>query len=86
MAGRALEFYADVLGRDSIDDCGSRKFFDFVLLEADEGRLRPGPKATILKFLYNTVMMPVVYRMFMRDERNRKGRDPAPSDTALNRR
>ena len=32
----------------------SRNFFDFVLLEADEGRLRPGPKATILKFLYNT--------------------------------
>ena len=62
------------------------KFLDFVLLEADKGRLRPGPKATILKFLYNTVMMPVVYRMFMRDERNRKGRDPAPSDTALNRR
>ena len=51
----------------------SRNFFDFVLLEADEGRLRPGPKATTLKFLYNTVMMPVVYRMFQRDERNRKG-------------
>jgi hypothetical protein len=64
----------------------SRKFFDFVLLEADEGRLRSGPKATILKFLYNTVMMPVVYRMFLRDERNRKGPDPALRDTALKRR
>ncbi len=49
-----------------------RKFFDFALLEADEGRLAPGPKAAILKFVYNNVMMPIVYRIFARDERSRK--------------
>jgi len=49
-----------------------RRSFDFVLLEADEGRLRPGLKAAILKFMYNNVMMPVIYRMFQRDERKRK--------------
>lgn len=48
-----------------------RKFFDFVMLEADEGRLPPGPKTTIVAFLYNNVMMPIVYPMFRRDERNR---------------
>jgi hypothetical protein len=51
-----------------------RRNFDFVLLEADEGRLRPGVKAAILKFIYNRVMMPTVYRMFQRDERNRKAK------------
>lgn len=49
-----------------------RKFLNFVLLEADEGRLRPGPKASAIKFIYNKVMMPAVYFMFRRDERNRK--------------
>jgi uncharacterized protein DUF5069 len=48
-----------------------RKFMDFVLIEADEDRLPRGPKATIVKFLYNAVMMPVVYRLFRRDERKR---------------
>ncbi|HXM19086.1 MAG TPA: DUF5069 domain-containing protein [Candidatus Tumulicola sp.] len=48
-----------------------RRNFDFVLLEADEGRLRPGLKAAILKFTYNNVMMPAIYWMFRRDERNR---------------
>ena len=48
-----------------------RKNFDFVLLEADEGRLS-GPKAAILKFLYNNVVMRIFYPLFERDERNRK--------------
>jgi hypothetical protein len=47
-----------------------RRNFDFVLLEADEGRLR-GLKGAILKFVYNGLIMPIVYRMFKRDERNR---------------
>ena len=40
-----------------------RRNFDFVLLEADEGRLRPGLKSAFLKFTYNNVIMPVVYRI-----------------------
>jgi hypothetical protein len=50
-----------------------RKLFDFVLIEADEGRLRPGLKASILKFIYNNMVMPIVYPLFRRDERNRNG-------------
>jgi len=50
-----------------------RKNFDFVLLEADEGRLR-GPKAAILKFAYNNLIVPAFYGMFRRDERNRNAR------------
>src|ERR1700682_4052916 len=48
-----------------------RKNFNFVLLEADEGRLRPGLKASILKFLYNGAVMPIFYPLFRRDERKR---------------
>jgi hypothetical protein len=48
-----------------------RRNFDFVLLEADEGRLRAGLKAAILKFTYNNVMMPAIYWIFRRDERIR---------------
>lgn len=63
----------------------SRKFrrnnFDFVLLEADEGRLR-GIKGAILKFVYNSLIMPVVYRMFTRDERNRTAPSTEPKSTA----
>ncbi|MEA2718890.1 MAG: hypothetical protein QOJ39_754 [Candidatus Eremiobacteraeota bacterium] len=50
-----------------------RKFFDFILLEADEGRLKPGLKASVIKFLYNRALMPAVYFMFRRDERKRTG-------------
>lgn len=52
-----------------------RRNFDFVLLEADEGRLRPGLKAAILKFMYNNLMMPAIYWMFRRDERNRNSQE-----------
>ena len=48
-----------------------RKYLNFVLIEADEGRLPPGFKATLVKFAYNTLIMPVVYWMFRRDERKR---------------
>ena len=48
-----------------------RRNFDFVLLEADEGRLRPGLKRTVLKFLYNNAVMPIFYPLFRRDERKR---------------
>ena len=48
-----------------------RKFFNFIMIEADEGRMR-GFKAAIVKFLYNKALMPVVYVMFRRDERKRK--------------
>jgi uncharacterized protein DUF5069 len=58
-----------------------RKNFDFVLLEADEGRLGTGLKATILKFLYNGALMPIFYPLFRRDERNRARANP-PSEAA----
>lgn len=48
-----------------------RKFFDFVLLEADEGRLG-GLKGAVVKFVYNRLLMPVIYPLFRRDERRRK--------------
>lgn len=47
-----------------------RNTANFILLEADEGRLS-GPKASIVKFLYNRAMMPIVYRLFSRDESKR---------------
>jgi len=49
-----------------------RKFMNFFFLEADEGRLRPAFLASAIRFLYNKALMPVVYLMFRRDERNRK--------------
>jgi hypothetical protein len=48
-----------------------RKLFDFVLLEADEGRLPPGIKRSTVRFLYNRVIMPVFYARFRADERKR---------------
>jgi hypothetical protein len=55
------------------DKAFRRRNLDFVLLEADEGRLRPGVKASLLKFIYNNMVMPIVYPLFRRDERNRNG-------------
>ena len=55
-----------------------RKNFDFVFVDADEGRLRPGFKSTILKVLYNNLVMPIFYRLFQRDERNRRASGHAP--------
>ena len=47
-----------------------RKLADFILIEADEGRVG-GFKGALVKFLYNNAMMPIVYRMFARDESKR---------------
>lgn len=47
-----------------------RKLADFILIEADEGRVG-GFKGAVVKFLYNNAMMPIVYRMFARDESKR---------------
>jgi hypothetical protein len=61
----------------SVTECAAysesmkRKFLNFIMLEADEGRLH-GFKASVIKFLYNNAMMPIVYPMFRRDERKRK--------------
>ncbi|HEV2740002.1 MAG TPA: DUF5069 domain-containing protein [Candidatus Elarobacter sp.] len=48
-----------------------RKNFDFVFVEADEGRLPPGFKTAAVRFLYNNVVMRIVYPVFERDERKR---------------
>jgi len=48
-----------------------RKFMNFFFLEADEGRLGGGFKSSIIRFLYNKALMPIVYIMFRRDERKR---------------
>jgi hypothetical protein len=49
-----------------------RQLFDFVLLEADEGRLPPGPKRTIVRLVYNRLVMPVIAPLFRRAERKRR--------------
>lgn len=49
-----------------------RSLWNFALLEADEGRLAPGFKSSAITFLYNRMIMPIVYAMFRRDERKRK--------------
>jgi Domain of unknown function (DUF5069) len=48
-----------------------RKLFDFILLEADEGRVG-GFKGAAVKFVYNRLLMPVIYPLFRRGERKRK--------------
>ena len=48
-----------------------RKFLNFFFIEADEGRLAPGFKSSVIRFFYNRALMPVVYAMFRRDERKR---------------
>ena len=50
-----------------------KKFHDFALIEADEGRLPAGLKTTAIKTLYNGVIMPIAYPLFRRDERKRSG-------------
>jgi len=49
-----------------------RKFLNFFFIEADEGRLGPGLKSSVIRFLCNNALMPVVYLMFAHDERKRK--------------
>jgi Domain of unknown function (DUF5069) len=49
-----------------------KKMFGFFLTEADEGRLGNGFGAKITRFVYNRVMMPVIYKKFAADERKRR--------------
>lgn len=48
-----------------------RMLADFVVLEADEGRLPPGPTSSVIRFVYNRLMMPTAYLMFRNAERKR---------------
>ena len=48
-----------------------RRLFGFAMLDADEGRLAPGPRSRIIAFLYNAVIMPLAYPAFRRAERKR---------------
>jgi len=49
-----------------------RKNMDFVLLEADEGRLGNGLRAKAIALFYNRLLMPIVYAKFAADERKRR--------------
>ncbi|HEX3462572.1 MAG TPA: DUF5069 domain-containing protein [Candidatus Elarobacter sp.] len=51
-----------------------RKNFGFVLTEADEGRLGNGPRAKLICFVYNRLIMPIFYAKFAADERKRATR------------
>jgi len=53
-----------------------KRLFNFAPTEADEGRLGNGVRAKLLAFVYNRLMMPVVYRKFAADERKRAAREP----------
>ena len=48
-----------------------RQNFNFVLTEADEDRLGNGLGARLMRFAYNRVIMPIVYRKFAADGRKR---------------
>ncbi len=56
----------------AFDKTFRRKNLDFVFVEADEGRLGPGFKASAIRFFYNAVVMRIFYPLFERDERKRK--------------
>ena len=58
-----------------------RRNFNFVFVEADEGRLGTGLKAKIVTFVYNRLVMPIFYRLFERDERNRTAPSTASKAT-----
>lgn len=44
----------------------------FAFMEADEGRMPPGPLAWGIKFFYNRLLMPVVYAQFRWAGRRRR--------------
>ncbi|MGH7728310.1 MAG: DUF5069 domain-containing protein [Vulcanimicrobiaceae bacterium] len=48
-----------------------RRCFNFALLEADEGRMAPGPLRAVLRIAYNGLMMPAVYAWFRGAEKRR---------------
>ena len=51
-----------------------RKLFNFALLEADEGRMAPGLRRSLLRLVYNRVVMPPFYLWFGYVERRRRAR------------
>lgn len=66
----------------SHDECAAfssalrRKVMGFVMLDADEGRLPPGPRRAIVAFFYNRVVMPIFYAAFRRAEAKRPAAMP----------
>ena len=61
-------------GRSSRECAGFTRKFRLVqapflaMMEADEGRMPPGAAASFLRWLYNAVLMPLVYAYFRRKE------------------
>ena len=51
-----------------------RSMANFALFEADEGRLAPGPRTSLIRFFYNRMLMPLVYLHFNAAERRRAAR------------
>lgn len=56
-----------------------RRLFGFNVIEADEGRMQPGPGRDALAFFYNRIMMPILYVVFRRAEIKR-AREPKGVD------
>lgn len=48
-----------------------RGMHGFALLEADEGRMPPGLKRTLIRTVYSGVIVPIAYAFFHRDEAKR---------------
>lgn len=48
-----------------------RGMHDFALLEADEERMPPGLKRTLIRALYGGIIVPIAYAFFRRDEAKR---------------
>ncbi len=54
-----------------------RRLLNFVFLEADEGRLPDGLRTRAIRFAYNRLLMPVVYKQFSIAENKRSRPKPA---------
>ncbi len=44
---------------------------NFMLMEADEGRLPPGLRTSMIRLIYNRLLMPIFYRQYKAAERHR---------------
>lgn len=75
-SGRTLE------ERRSFNASLRRKLFNFALLEADEGRMTPGLRRSLLRFFYNRVVMPPFYLWFGLSERKRRARNGGTSQAS----
>jgi hypothetical protein len=60
-----------VAARRAFSAALERRSFRFAMLDADEGRLAPGPRSRIIAFLYSVAIMPIAYAAFGRAERRR---------------